>query len=54
MVIHLGLASDGVSIGPPSHSKAIGWVPMCTHTSIRGPLVFIHAVGPPPSEKEKL
>jgi len=26
MVIHLGLASDGVSIGGPSHSTVIGWV----------------------------
>ncbi len=26
MVIHLGLASDGVSIGGPSHSTVIGGV----------------------------
>ena len=26
MVIHLGLASEGVSIGGPSHSTVIGWV----------------------------
>ena len=40
MVIHLGLASDGVSIGPPSHSKAIGWVPIRLHVIGWGPVAI--------------
>ena len=36
MVIHLGLASEGVSIGGPSHSTVIGWVPLRSGTVVWG------------------